>query len=164
MSPRPRCVDEELVPHGSRLRQVSPLVDAYGRSVEVEVLVGDGAEFGRVGDVTAALTRSPFVTGLTIEVGFDPVGGGAPDRPGGKTGGDPAEQVEAPWLGSVEGGEDAFGSGLFEAGVDEGEIAHEFGAFGCGGVERPATLSEPGCHATPVRDVSRHNSCRADRI
>jgi hypothetical protein len=86
------CVNDEFVAYVSRaVSHVTPLVDVPNESIELEVLVGDGAELGRVGDVVARLTPSRFVAGVMVEVGFDPVGGVAPDRPGHQTGGNRTE-------------------------------------------------------------------------
>jgi hypothetical protein len=138
-------VDEEFVSYGSRpVGHMSPLVRVGSWSVELEVTLGDGAELGRIGDVVADLTPTLFVAGVKVEVGLDPVNGVAPHRLGGVTGGDRAEQLNLPGCWSVERGEDAFGPGPSEAGVDEGELAYEFGALGCVGVERPVTFALVG--------------------
>jgi hypothetical protein len=124
ISPCEGRVDDELVSYGSCLvSQVSPLVHVLSRSVEFEVPVGGGADLGRVGDVVARLTPSPFIASVTVEMVFDPVGGVAPDRPGGKAGGHRAEEFDVPGRRPVERGEDAFGSGPFQAGLDEAKIA-----------------------------------------
>jgi hypothetical protein len=137
----PGWVEKELVPYVfGLLSQVSPLVDACGGSVEFEVVAGDGAELGCVGDVAADLPPSAFVARVTVEVVFYPVGGVAPHRPSGKTGWNLTEQLDLPGWRSVEVGEDPFRPGPFEAGSDEGEIAHELGVLRRGGVDRPTTF------------------------